>query len=60
MDGGKSKNNMSTPRGVDMMNAYVWCWSKACGSLEEMGSLVIMGSGKSKILNEFQYDFNSA
>ena len=34
------------------MNAYVWCWSKICGSLDEIPS-VTMGSCKSKILNEF-------
>ena len=30
----------------------VWCWSKICGSLDEIQS-VTMGSCKSKILNEF-------
>ena len=34
------------------MNAYVWCWSKICGSLDEIPS-VTMGSCKSKILNKF-------
>ena len=34
------------------MNAYVWCWSKICGSLDEIPS-VTMGSCKSKILSEF-------
>ena len=34
------------------MHAYVWCWSKICGSLDEIPS-VTMGSSKSKILNEF-------
>ena len=34
------------------MNAYVWCWSKACVSLDEIPT-VTMGSSKSKILNEF-------
>ena len=29
------------------MNAYVWCWSKICGSLDEIPS-VTMGSCKSK------------
>ena len=38
---------------------YVWCWNKICGSLDEIPS-VTMGSCKSKILNEFEYDFNSA
>ena len=36
---------------VDTMNAYVWCWSKICGSLDEIPS-VTMGSCKSKILNK--------
>ena len=31
------------------MNAYVWCWSKICGSLDEILS-VTMGSCKNKIL----------
>ena len=31
------------------MNAYVWCWKKICGSLDEIPS-VTMGSCKSKIL----------
>ena len=44
---------MHTEVAIHSMNAYVWCWSKACGSLDEMGSLVTMGSCKSKILNEF-------
>ena len=33
--------------------------SKICGLLDELPS-VTMGSSKSKILNEFEYDFNSA
>ena len=37
---------------IHSMNAYVWCWSKICGSLNEIPS-VTMGSCKSKILNEF-------
>ena len=37
---------------IHSMNAYVWCWSKICGSIEEIPS-VTMGSCKSKILNEF-------
>ena len=41
------------------MNAYVWCWSKIHGSLDEIAS-VTMGSYKSKILNKFYYDFNGA
>ena len=36
---------------IHSMNAYVWCWSKLCGSLEEIPS-VTMGSCKSKILDE--------
>ena len=35
---------------VHSMNAYVWCWSKICGSFDEIPS-VTMGSYKSKILN---------
>ena len=37
---------------IHSMNAYVWCWSKICGSLDEIPS-VTMGSFISKILNEF-------
>ena len=37
---------------IHSMNAYVWCWSKICGSLDEIPSFT-MGSCKSKILNEF-------
>ena len=37
---------------IHSMSAYVWCWSKICGSLDEIPS-VTMGSCKSKILNEF-------
>ena len=37
---------------IHSMNAYVWCWSKICGSLDEIPSLT-MGSYKSKILNKF-------
>ena len=37
------------------MNAYVWCWSKICGSLDEILSLT-MGSYESKILNKFEYE----
>ena len=36
---------------IHSMNTYVWCWSKICGSLDEIPS-VAMGSCKSKILNE--------
>ena len=35
---------------IHSMNAYVWCWSNICGSLDEIPS-VTMGSCKSKILN---------
>ena len=31
------------------MNAYVWCWRKACGSLDEISS-VTMGTCKRKFL----------
>ena len=37
---------------IHLMNAYVWCWSKICGSLDEILSLT-MGSYESKILNKF-------
>ena len=37
---------------IHSMNAYVWCWSKICGSLDEIPS-VTMGSCKNKILDEF-------
>ena len=43
---------MHTEVTMHSMNTYVWCWSKACGSLDEMGLLVTMGHCKSKILNE--------
>ena len=43
---------MHTEVAIHSMNAYVWCWSKFCGSLDEIPS-VTMGSCKSKILNEF-------
>ena len=43
---------MHTEMVIHSMNAYVWCWSKICGSLDEIPS-VTMGSCKSKILNEF-------
>ena len=49
---------MHTEVVIRSMNAYVWCWSKICRSLDEIPS-VTKGSCKSKILNEF-YDFNSA
>ena len=50
---------MHTEVVIHLMNAYVWCWSKICGSLDEILSLT-MGSYESKILNKFYYDFNSA
>ena len=34
------------------MNAYVWCWCKTSGTLDEIPS-VTMGSCTSKSLNEF-------
>ena len=37
---------MHTEVAIHSMNAYVWCWSKICGSLEEIPS-VTMGSCKS-------------
>ena len=37
---------------IHLMNAYVWCWSKIYGSLDEILSLT-MGSYESKILNKF-------
>ena len=40
---------MHTEVVIHSMNAYVWCWSKICGSLDEIPS-VTMGSCKSKIL----------
>ena len=43
---------MHTEVGIHSMNAYVWCWSKICGSLDEIPS-VTMGRCKIKILNEF-------
>ena len=42
---------MHTDVAIHSMNAYVWCCSKVCGSLDEIPS-VTMGSCKSKILNE--------
>ena len=45
---------MHTEVVIHSMNAYVWCWSKICGSLDEIPSLT-MGSYKSKILNKFYY-----
>ena len=46
---------MHTEVVIHLMNAYVWCWSKICGSLDEILSLT-MGSYESKILNKFQYE----
>ena len=43
---------MHTEVVIHSMNAYVWCWSKICGSLDEIPSVTI-GSCKSKIFNEF-------
>ena len=34
------------------IQAYVWCWGKTCGSLDEI-PFVTMRSCKSKTLNEF-------
>ena len=39
---------MHTEVVIHLMNAYVWCWSKICGSLDEIRSLT-MGSYESKI-----------
>ena len=39
---------MHTEMAISSMNAYVWCWSKICVSLDEIPS-VTMGSCKSKI-----------
>ena len=47
---------MQTEVVIHSMNAYVWCWSKICGSLDEIPS-VTMGSCKSKILTKVQQDF---
>ena len=46
---------MHTEVVIHLMNAYVWCWSKICGSLDEILSLT-MGSYESKILNKFSYE----
>ena len=48
-------NILHTEVVIHLMNAYVWCWSKICGSLDEILSLT-MGSYESKILNKFQYE----
>ena len=41
--------------GNTLMNTYVWCWSKICGSLDEILSLT-MGSYESKIIYKFKYE----
>ena len=46
------KITMHTEMVIHSMNAYMGCWSKICGSPDEIPS-VTMGSCKSKILNEF-------
>ena len=43
---------MHTEVVIHLMNAYVRCWSKICGSRDEILSLT-MGSYESKILNKF-------
>ena len=43
---------MHTEVVIHSMNAYVWCWGKICGSLDEIPSIT-MESCKSKILNQF-------
>ena len=40
---------MHTEVVIHLMNAYVWCWSKICGSLDEILSLT-MGIMKVKFL----------
>ena len=40
---------MHTKVAIHSINAYVWCWSKVCGSLDEIAS-VTMGSCKVKFL----------
>ena len=47
---------MHTEVVIHLMNAYVWFWSKLCGSLDEILSLT-MGSYESKILNKFFFFF---
>ena len=47
-----SNITMHTEVVIHLMNAYVRCWSKICGSLDEILSLT-MGSYESKILNKF-------
>ena len=39
---------------IKSVNAFVWCWGKTSGSLNEILSVTLpMGSCKSKILTEF-------
>ena len=40
---------MHTEAAIHSMNAYVWCWRKACGSLDDIPS-DIMGTCKRKFL----------
>ena len=40
---------MHTEVAIHSMNVYVWCWRKACGSLDEIPS-VTMGTCKRKFL----------
>ena len=40
---------MHTEVAIHLMNTYVWCWRKACGSLDEISS-VTMGTCKRKFL----------
>ena len=40
---------MHTEVAIHSMNAYAWCWRKACGSLDEIPS-VTMGTCKMKFL----------
>ena len=40
---------MHTEVSIHLMKAYVWCWRKACGSLDEIPS-VTMGTCKRKFL----------
>ena len=47
---------MHTEVVIYLVNAYVLCWSKICGSLDEILSLTMV-SYESKILNKFYYDF---
>ena len=43
---------MHTEVAMHSMNAYVWCWSKVCGSLDEIPS-VTMQSYKVKFLKNY-------